>query len=573
MCYSRICFSLALCLAFQIAQGEPFTLKASEYPLSQVDYDFVLPDGAAWDGQSRLFVPDVKAKTLVALNLSKMNVIREDMLKEPLAISGTCYQLGKLYLSDNGNSRIAIREDSGEIRTIAKFDDRERPNDLTVDSNGNVFVTVTREGKVAKVDPNGKVTTLVEGLDAPNGIAISPDERMLYVSSVKTGLISSVDLSLGDAVSKPEDFAQLEATEDGFRGDGMCVDRAGNLYCTGAKAVSIFRPDGSLIEKIETPERPINVILAGNDRKLFISTFGGLYSKQLNAYGVSPVQPLDRLKRDLGKDQGRAGQIRIDRNVVYANIDGRKLRMDLFYSPTQQRIRKPAIVLVHGGGWLKGDKSKFHRLAMRMTLCGYTVAAIEYRLGYEAKFPAGIQDCNAATAFLRKHAEKYFVDEDSIAAVGGSAGGHLVGLMGAGNSNKSLHHVGQSDPKSARLQAVVVMAGPLQMTTGSVAEKSLSDRDNSNAVAWIGGDINEKKDVYWLADAFEQIDESMPPTLFLVGSQDNPERNEPSRTKMKELSVVAEVIVHEGAKHGHWNRSDWIDTVSQDIDNFLKSCL
>ncbi|WP_372722133.1 alpha/beta fold hydrolase, partial [Novipirellula sp.] len=520
-----------------------------------------------------LYAPDVKAKRLAKINLATLQVVSENVVKEPLAISGTCYQLGKLYLSDNANSRIAILGTGGKTETLAQFEKNQRPNDLVVDSRGNVYATFTGEGIVRRIDADGKVLIVANKLDTPNGITLSPDESTLYVSSHKSGALYQIQIDETKKFMAATPFAQLKETDEGFRGDGMCIDRAGNVYCTGANAVSVFGPDGSLRETIPTPERPINVIIAGSEgRTLFISTFGGIYYKTINQYGVLP-QPAPDTNTNGQSDQGRAGELSIDRNVVYANTNGRKLLMDVFRLTAAESTTLPGIVLVHGGGWLKGDKTKFHALAKQLAKKGYVVAAIEYRLGYEAKFPAAIRDANAATAFVRQHAADWNIDPNRIAAVGGSAGGHLAGLMAAGNTNAKLHHDGLSSGDQSRLQAVVVMAGPLQTASGSVADRSHDVKDNAYAVHWIGATIDDNAEMYKLADAYEAIDKDMPPTLFITGSLDNPARNEPAREKMKSLGVPFELRVHDGAKHGHWNQSDWMDTVVTDIDAFLKKHL
>ena len=87
-------------------------------------------------------------------------------------------------------------------------------------------------------------------------------------------------------------------------------------------------------------------------------------------------------------------------DLVYAERGERKMHLDLFV-PVGKAEPRPAILVVHGGGWLKGDKEKFRPLAQALAQRGYVTAAVEYRLGGEAKFPAAIHDCNTATRWLR----------------------------------------------------------------------------------------------------------------------------------------------------------------------------
>ena len=74
------------------------------------------------------------------------------------------------------------------------------------------------------------------------------------------------------------------------------------------------------------------------------------------------------------------------------------------------------MVVVHGGGWLNGDKTKFRALTLELARRGYVTMAAGYRLGHEAKFPAGIEDCNAAVRYLRANAARLGVDPDRIDA-------------------------------------------------------------------------------------------------------------------------------------------------------------
>jgi acetyl esterase/lipase len=574
-----VCFVL---LPGALARAEEPSFVDTVPSPSVMHDDFQLADGAAWDGRGRLFVPDVKGKRLLVFNLAKPEEAPKVRL-EGLAISGCCYQLGQIYISDNGNSRIAVLGNSGPPKTIAQLDPKNRPNDLVVDALGNVYVTITREGVVREISAAdyadekkeaGQGRVVVKNLVTPNGIALAPDGSTLYVSSAKEGTISKITIDAQADTWTASLFAQLDETENGYRGDGMCVDRAGNIYCTGAETTSVFSPKGKRIDQIKTPERPINVVIGGTGgRSLFLSTFGGLYKQSVKQYGVAPNPPMgNQRQNDKIPSTEIPDNIQADLNLVYHNIQGRKLLADVFQPGTKPISPRPMLLVVHGGGWLKGDKTKFRALAIRLVKKGYVAAAVEYRLGYEAKFPAAIQDCNAATAFFRKNAAQFGIDPNRIGAVGGSAGGHLVGLMASGSGEIKLRHTENAEVASL-LQAAVVMAGPLQTATGSVAERSKDRETNSNALHWIGKTIGEAPELYSLADAYEKMDQSMPPTLFISGSLDTPERNELSRQRMTELGIPTKLIVHENAKHGHWNRADWIDQVAADIDAFMKKHL
>ena len=255
-------------------------------------------------------------------------------------------------------------------------------------------------------------------------------------------------------------------------------------------------------------------------------------------------------------------------DVVYARYGDRELHLDLF-SPTEKSPPRPAVVVVHGGGWLNGDKTKFHALAQALAQRGYVAAAIEYRLGGEALFPAAIHDCNAATRWLRANAERLGIDAKRIAAVGGSAGGHLVGLMAAAPSVDSLQGEGGNSSVSSRLAAAVVMAGPLELATGPVAEKSRNSPESSNSNRWLGKTVDEAPELYRLASPLTHVSKECPPILFQTGEHDRPQRNVATRDKLRELGVSTETRVYADGKHGCWNQHPWFEPMVDDIDAFL----
>ena len=234
---------------------------------------------------------------------------------------------------------------------------------------------------------------------------------------------------------------------------------------------------------------------------------------------------------------------------------------------------RPCVLVVHGGGWLNGDKAKFRALTLALADRGYVAAAVGYRLGYEAKFPAGIQDCNAAVRFLRANADRFGIDEGRIGAVGGSAGGHLVGLMASGWKNKNLQGDSGNPGQSSRLQAAIVMAGPLQMLTGSVAERSRKPESGSNSNVWLDATVDENPELYGLADAHAQIDNDTSPILFMCGEHDNPTRNELSRKKLEDAGVWTGLKIYKGGKHGCWNQLPWFGEMVADMDSFFQQQL
>ncbi len=258
--------------------------------------------------------------------------------------------------------------------------------------------------------------------------------------------------------------------------------------------------------------------------------------------------------------------------VVYAQYGKRKLELDLF-SPTKGKGPWPAIVVVHGGGWLKGDRSRFRALAVALAKRGYVTAAISYRLGGEALFPAAIQDCNASVRYLRANAKKHFLDPSRIGAVGGSAGGHLVGVMATAPHLKEFQGNGGNADESSALQSAIVMAGPLELATGSVAKRSREQPKKSNSNKWLGKTIDEAPELYKKASPITHVTQKTPPILFMAGEFDKPERNKATRDKLKALGVETGIIVVKDGKHGCWNREPWFTPMVAEMDKFFRRTL
>ena len=116
-------------------------------------------------------------------------------------------------------------------------------------------------------------------------------------------------------------------------------------------------------------------------------------------------------------------------DLVYASPGGRDLHLDLFL-PKTGAGPFPAVVYIHGGGFSKGETR--WRSAGRPPTWRRRAswASIEYRLSGEAKYPAALYDSKAAVRWMRVHAKEYRIAPDKIGAAGGSAGGHLVGMLG-----------------------------------------------------------------------------------------------------------------------------------------------
>jgi acetyl esterase/lipase len=127
----------------------------------------------------------------------------------------------------------------------------------------------------------------------------------------------------------------------------------------------------------------------------------------------------------------------------------------------------PLIVVIHGGGWIEGDKSSFASDTygvpgniVDFARLGFAAATINYRLSKEAPYPAALEDCRAAIRWLREHAAEYQLDAKQIGVYGNSAGGHLALLLGL-LADPADH--GKPLEQSSRVQAVASDSGPIDL--------------------------------------------------------------------------------------------------------------
>src|SRR5438105_13355138 len=114
-------------------------------------------------------------------------------------------------------------------------------------------------------------------------------------------------------------------------------------------------------------------------------------------------------------------------NEVYADVDGVNLRYDMIAAQATEAL--PAVICIHGGGWVSGDKNDMHDVARFFAANGYAAFCPQYRLAPLYPFPAAVEDCRRFVAFLRDKAHELKIIPESIGSIGNSAGGHLSAML------------------------------------------------------------------------------------------------------------------------------------------------
>jgi acetyl esterase/lipase len=223
-------------------------------------------------------------------------------------------------------------------------------------------------------------------------------------------------------------------------------------------------------------------------------------------------------------------------------IPGKTTKFDIAYATlyTAQKLDiftpaavgpYPVIVLIHGGGWVQGDKQEYRTSPKTTALLdrGYAVVSINYRLSGVAKFPAQIQDVKAAVRWIRANADSYNFNPDKIGAWGTSAGGHLTALLATSGGVNALEDFTTGDAaQSSKIQAAVDWFGPtdfLQMdaqtiTQGCNANAATHNGANSPESALMGYPIQTQPALVQLANPITYVTNDDPPVYIAHGLSD-----------------------------------------------------
>jgi len=272
-----------------------------------------------------------------------------------------------------------------------------------------------------------------------------------------------------------------------------------------------------------------------------------------------------RLSRDLP-----AG-VNANPGIVYQRYSAREMHLDLFQPKGQGPF--PAVIVVHGGAWITGNHAMENPFAMELARRGFVAATIEYRLANEAKYPAAIHDLKSSIRWLRANAGRFHIDANRIAAVGASAGGHLVALLGATNGMPDFEGEGDNRGVSSIVQSVVDIDGPVTFIDPGNIEKEIKGPLDSNT-HFLGGTFKDKPEVWRQASPITHVNARSAPVLFINSSSFRPfQQREEMRDKLKALGILSEIVVIPDTPHPFWLFHPWFDATVQYVDDFLKQTM
>lgn len=207
-----------------------------------------------------------------------------------------------------------------------------------------------------------------------------------------------------------------------------------------------------------------------------------------------------------------SGRVQITEDVVFGTGGDRELRCDV-YTPPGNPTNAPAVLLLHGGGWARGDRKQLQGYGILIGREGYVCIASEYRLTGESSWPAQIHDVKAAIRWMRASAGELGIDPRRIAVEGNSAGAHLA-LLAAGTPNVAdLEGDGGNPGAGTEVAVAIGVYAPTVFFHGEDRTKG------ATPVGALMGNAGTPSDAA-KASPLSYVGPSFPPTMLIHGTHD-----------------------------------------------------
>ena len=280
---------------------------------------FRFTEGPLWHPGGFLFVSDVAARIhyRVTLPSGEITTVRTDSG----GANGSAFDLeGRLVTVEQDARRVVRTEVDGSLLVLAGTYEGKRLNrcnDIVLHSSGSFYFTdphtlleePQRElgsSAVFRLSPSGRLDILATDMNHPNGLAFSPDERLLYVSNTRPDPHLHVyDVRPDGTLSNGHVFAEMPyvpagpgatfitdegmtrpASEKGGVPDGLKVDVEGRIYCTGPGGIRVWKADGTFIGLITLPELPANLGWGDPDlRSMYVTARTSVYRLRVKTPG------------------------------------------------------------------------------------------------------------------------------------------------------------------------------------------------------------------------------------------------------------------------------------------------
>ncbi|QOY86384.1 SMP-30/gluconolactonase/LRE family protein [Paludibaculum fermentans] len=283
---------MALCAALCGAQ------ELGEYKVERAGSGFRFLEGPVWSKDGHVIFSDTSTNKIHRYTPTKgMELLRENAGGP----SGNALdERGRLITCEQGRRRVVRSNAKGEVDILAeKFEGKRlnAPNDVTVRKDGHIFFTDPAFGKdddakelpfygVFHITPKGELSVVGRWPKRPNGIALSPNGHILYVTGADERVVRAYDLDRqGVATNERVLITGIQGVPGGIR-----TDEKGNLYIA-CKGVAIYSPEGKLLRNLEISENPSNLAFGDADLKtLYVTARTTLYRVRLDVKGSAQIE-------------------------------------------------------------------------------------------------------------------------------------------------------------------------------------------------------------------------------------------------------------------------------------------
>ncbi len=265
---------------------------ADDVKVKKLGDGFSFSEGPAFGPDGRIYFSDIPNSQINVFDPGTQTI--EIFRDESGRANGLMWTPSDALIAcEGGNRRVTRQLMGGDIEVLAdEFEGKKlnSPNDLALDNVGGLYFTDPRYGNrddmemdveaVYYLNRRRDISRVIDNLQRPNGIVISPDYSKIYVADQAGAKIWEYEIQSPGELNNRREFASIGS-------DGMAIDQFGNVYCTWSGHIQVFSPNGKLITKLPVPEQPANVTFGGRSGKtLFITARTGLYSVETLVRGA-----------------------------------------------------------------------------------------------------------------------------------------------------------------------------------------------------------------------------------------------------------------------------------------------
>lgn len=295
----------------RIAKNKPVfeNLIASDAKAELIAENHMFTEGPLWDvHEKRLLFTDIPATTIFSWKADK----GVEVFREPSGFTNglTFNRKGYLIACEHRTRAITISKDGKSFKIAADAYQGKKlnsPNDVIAANDGTIFfsdpIYGLREGNggpadaeldfqgLYRITPDSELILVTDSFERPNGLALSPDEKTLYVADTVRQHIRAFKIGPNWQMNGGQIWAELWDDEYGGRPDGMKVDENGNLFSTGPGGIWIFNPQAELLGRIYFPDKTSNLAWGDDDLgTLYITSSSKVYRLRTKTHGLPLVK-------------------------------------------------------------------------------------------------------------------------------------------------------------------------------------------------------------------------------------------------------------------------------------------